>query len=208
MAKRGSGKGSRGARKGRSRGAGGGLHGGDASEVALAAPVERAATARAERGDGTRRSADDKAARRSGKGKRAGIDRADAELRRIERGLVEAQVILSEVAARADALEERLRVITGHGLRGAGGQIPSDAETESSPGTTVAPAPGLTPGPETGAAPAPEAVPVPGEAPVPEGAPARDAVPASGTTPVTDTGPGEAVPAPDPPAARWRGLPF
>lgn len=205
MAKRGSGKRGAGGQKGRNGSTGGGSHGGDVSGLGLATPADRAGMARSGRGGGKRRSAEEKAARRSARGERSGLDRANAELRRIERGLVEAQVILAEVAARADALEERLRVIAGHSLAGSAGQVPAGAESAGQSVTTAAPE--SEPDPDRAAMPVPLAA-IPGEAAVPEGTTARDAEPVSGPTLVTDAGPRDAAPAPDQPTARWRGFSF
>jgi hypothetical protein len=118
---------------------------------------------------------------------------------------VEAQVILAEVAARADALEERLRVIAGHSLAGTAEQVPADAELASHSEATAAPEPG--PELDRAAMPASPAA-IPGEAAVPGGTTARDAEPVSGPTLVIDAGPRDAAPAPDQPTARWRGFPF
>ena len=57
----------------------------------------------------------DRAAADRGKAPKAGRkgERATRELGKIERRLVEAQVILAEVTARADALEQRMRALSG-----------------------------------------------------------------------------------------------
>ncbi len=87
MAKRGSGDDRRGGRKAREKAAG-------------AAAAERAGD-RATAGRGNAPKAGSKA------------ERATRELAKIERRLVEAQVILAEVTARADALEQRMRTLSG-----------------------------------------------------------------------------------------------
>ena len=60
------------------------------------------------------------------------VERATRELARIERRLVEAQVILAEVTARADALEERMRELSGSPAP-AGADPGADADPAGAP---------------------------------------------------------------------------
>ena len=81
----------------------------------------------------------DRAAAGRGKAPKAGRegDRATRELAKIERRLVEAQVILAEVTARADALEQRMRALSG---------VPAPAGAGLDPDPTGTPAPQDGPG--------------------------------------------------------------
>ncbi len=75
----------------------------------------RKAREKAPGGTGAAERTKDRAGADRGKAPKAGREgrRAIAELAKIERRLVEAQVILAEVTARADALEERMRTLSG-----------------------------------------------------------------------------------------------
>ncbi len=121
MAKRGSGDDRRGGRKAREKAAG-------------AAAAERAGD-RATAGRGNAPKAGSKA------------ERATRELAKIERRLVEAQVILAEVTARADALEQRMRTLSGPPEPAAAGP-----EADPAPQQDVPVAPARNEWPVSGAA--------------------------------------------------------
>ena len=140
----------------------------------------------AKRGPRDDREGGQKARRAAGKAARKAereVARAGAELRKIELRLVEAQVILAEVTARADALQDRLRELAYPGPPGDDAHPTEDAaagEADDDPaggteGMGSAGSAALEDDRAHSPEPAPEPAPVPEPAPQPAPAPAPDA---------------------------------